>query len=94
MMALVLGVLVGGPVAAGSDPSSPVEVLRGLLANPATTDAALAALAATGDKELLPVFAAAAKNPDRARRVLAVSAAAKLAGQGRRRNPPGPPTPR
>lgn len=81
--ALLCSALASGPARSASpDPPAPQEVLRGLLVDPATVDATLAALAATGDRELLPVFAAAARSPDRARRALAVSAAAKLAGKG------------
>jgi hypothetical protein len=77
---LLLGALAGELLAAEAAATAPQDVLRALLADPATTDATLAALAAAGDKELLPVFAAAARTGDRARRMLAVSAAAKLAG--------------
>jgi hypothetical protein len=79
-VALLLAALAGELLSADTPVTAPQDVLRGLLADPATTDATLAALAATGDKELLPVFAAAATTGDRARRVLALSAAAKLAG--------------
>lgn len=81
LIALVaLTALAAGPASAPDD--SPALVLQRLLADTTTADAALAALTATGDKELLPIFAAvaASSKSDPARRMLAVAAAAKLAG--------------
>ncbi|MCJ7544207.1 MAG: HEAT repeat domain-containing protein [Phycisphaerae bacterium] len=82
--AVLLCIALAGEPACSDTPEAPApqDALRALLGDPTTADATLAALAATGDRELLPVFAAAAKTGDRARRMLAVSAAAKLAGKG------------
>jgi hypothetical protein len=92
--AIILLVLLSSPLAAQthagernrSSPSdvkgqAPADVLRQLLTEPNTADTVLAALTATDDKELLPLFAAMAAKGDLARRALAVSVIAKL-GEG------------
>ncbi len=79
LVAVALLLLATSPAVAQTTSSQTgADILRQLLTAPATTDAALAALAATGDKELWPLFAAVAEKGNRSRRLFAVSAAAKL----------------
>jgi len=81
LAACTVSICLLSPPARAQPKADPLTHLSELLADPAEADAALAALAATEDKDLAPLFVALSRSQDPGRRAFAVTALRNIAGK-------------